>query len=127
MARITPADYTAPHLSPVAYRMHGVIMRSWPTRVRYQCREPLGAAIRAWVMYAAGHRAEFEQEIGANYVAGPRWAEWGFALRGLLVIGNLAPLDCGSLDHVIAENLRAQGFNPDVEGERLPPSQAAKR
>lgn len=69
-------------------------------------------AIGAWCDYAATHEVRFESPIGQDYVLGPAWARWGFALRELLN-GNLGRLDAGTLDTIIHDNLAEQGYNPD--------------
>lgn len=63
-------------------------------------------ALSGWINYAEAHK------IGDDYVLGPAWARWGFALRELLN-GDLGWLDGGTLDTIIHTNLAEQGFNPD--------------
>lgn len=70
-------------------------------------------AIGAWCDYAAAHARTYGSKIGDDYVLGPAWARWGFALRDLL-IGDLGRLDGGTLDTIIHDNLKEQGFDPDL-------------
>ncbi len=69
-------------------------------------------ALDTWVGYAIAHQARFESPIGEDYVLGPAWARWGFALRELLN-GETGRLDCGTLDTILCDNLAEQGYNPD--------------
>lgn len=68
--------------------------------------------LQAWVSYAVAHHARFQSKIGDDYVLGPAWAAWGAAIRTLLN-GETGNLDCGTLDTIIRDNLREQGFDPD--------------
>lgn len=68
--------------------------------------------IGGWINYAEAHQARFGGKIGDDYMLGPAWAHWGFALRDLLN-GDLGRLDGGTLDTIIHTNLAEQGFNPD--------------
>lgn len=72
----------------------------------------MGRAIGAWCDYARNHEARFGSKIGDDYVLGPAWARWGFALRDLLN-GDCGRLDCGTLDTILHDNLADQGFNTD--------------
>jgi hypothetical protein len=71
----------------------------------------IALAIEAWCDYAEAHAARFEGQIGEDYVLGPAWARWGFALRELLN-GDCGRLDCATLDSIIHDNLSEQGFSP---------------
>lgn len=75
---------------------------------------PVGKAIGAWIDYARDHQIRFGSNIGEDYVLGDAWARWGFALRELLN-GELAGMDAGTLDSILADNLQEQGFDPDTE------------
>lgn len=74
-------------------------------------------AIGAWCDYAKAHAELYEAPIGEDYVLGLCWARWGFALRDLLN-GNCGRLDCGTLDTIIHDNLKEQGFDPDMGAPR---------
>lgn len=69
-------------------------------------------SIDEWCSYAIAHQERFESKIGDDYVLGPAWARWGFALRELLN-GDMGAADCGTLDTILCDNLTEQGFNPD--------------
>ena len=69
--------------------------------------------LQGWIDYAMAHAARFGSPIGEDYVLGPAWARWGFALRELLN-GNCGQLDCGTLDAIIRGNLSEQGFDEDA-------------
>lgn len=85
-----------------------------PQRIRYNHLKgaPVIAAIDTWIVYAIAHQVRFESKIGDDYVLGPAWARWGFALRELLN-GDMGAADCGTLDTILCDNLAEQGFNPD--------------
>lgn len=69
--------------------------------------------IDAWACYASEHRRRYEAPISEDGFLGPLWAEWGKALRGLLN-GDMGNFDCGTLDSIIYDNAREQGFSPDT-------------
>lgn len=69
-------------------------------------------AFDAWIDYALAHQKRFDSPIGEDYVLGPAWARWGFALRELLN-GEAGSLDCGTLDSILCHNLTEMGFDPD--------------
>lgn len=68
-------------------------------------------ALMAWNNYATAYQQRFDAKIGENYMHGPAWARWGFAIRELLT-GETGRLDAGTLDSIICHNLIEQGFNP---------------
>ena len=72
--------------------------------------------LRGWLEYAEAHKSAFDSNIGDDSVLGDEWFKIGEALRGLLN-GDLGRLDGGSLDTIIFDNLKEQGFDPDL-GER---------
>ena len=74
---------------------------------------PLVGAIEAWIGYAFDHQERNGAPIGRDGFCGPAWEAWGHALRTLLN-GDTGAFDCGTLDHIIAHNLRDQGFDPDA-------------
>jgi hypothetical protein len=80
--------------------------------IRYTNGHMVVMAIDAWCNYARLHQERYESGIGADYVLGPAWARWGFALRELLN-GEMRPADCGTLDTILCDNLAEQDFNPD--------------
>ena len=69
-------------------------------------------AIETWCVYAARHARLYGSRIGEDRVLGPAWADWGRALRALLN-GDCGDLDCGTLDMIVHDNLREQGFDPE--------------
>lgn len=89
----------------------------WKSRhgaVMHGGSHPIAQAMKAWCEYAEQHKHRFESDIGDDYVLGPAWAKWGFALRALLN-GDCGQLDCGTLDTIIHDNLLEQGWNPDTQ------------
>jgi hypothetical protein len=65
--------------------------------------------LNAWLAYEAVHLKAFESKLGEDYVLGPAWESMGKAIRDLLN-GTTGRLDCGTIDGVICDHLRAQGF-----------------
>ena len=68
--------------------------------------------LRGWLQYADTHKARYDSGIGEDYVLGEDWRKMGFCLIGLLN-GELGRLDGGSLDSLIRDTLKAEGFDPD--------------
>ena len=91
----------------------------WEVRHRraIEGNHPVAQAMRAWCSYAETHREKFGSNIGDDYVLGPAWAQWGFALRALLN-GDCGSLDCGTLDTILHDNLSDQGWDPDTEQKK---------
>ena len=91
-------------------------LNGWQTRhmqaVRCTPQHPIIVTVDAWCEYASAHARRFESPIGEDYVLGPAWARWGFAIRELLN-GETGNLDCGTLDTILCRNLEEQGFDPD--------------
>jgi len=73
---------------------------------------PVVHMLRGWLEYADAHAQRYESGIGEDGVLGPAWAEIGDALRQLLN-GELGRLDAGTLDSVLYETLKGEGFDPD--------------
>jgi len=69
--------------------------------------------VHSWAMYADAHAIRFESSIGEDYVLGPEWEAIGKGLLGLLN-GETGELDCGTVDGMIRDILKANGF--DGEG-----------
>jgi hypothetical protein len=65
--------------------------------------------LNAWLEYEITQTTRYQSEIGADYVLGPAWEAMGHAIRGLLN-GETGRLDCGTIDGIICNRLRAQGF-----------------
>lgn len=65
--------------------------------------------LTGWLEYQSAHAERFKSGIGDDYVLGPEWEAIGNALRGLLN-GETGWLDCGTLDGVILDALKAEGF-----------------
>jgi len=76
------------------------------------CMSNLKQLALAWLMYADSHQERFESTIGDDQFLGPEWAKIGAALRELLN-GELGRLDGGTLDGVLYDTLKAEGFDPD--------------
>ena len=72
-----------------------------------------GAMLRGWLEYADSHAKACESRIGDDYVLGLEWESIGKALLGLLN-GDIGRFDGGTLDHLIRETLKEQGFDLDV-------------
>lgn len=72
----------------------------------------VGGLIRAWLDYADEHARHFESGIGEDGFLGKEWAAIGAAIRGLLN-GDCGRLDCGTLDGILYNTLKDEGFNPD--------------
>ncbi len=66
--------------------------------------------ISGWQQYAKAHHARYESDIGDDLVIGPHWKDIGVALRGLLN-GESGRLDCGTLDGLIIDAIKAAGFD----------------
>lgn len=79
---------------------------------------PVAGIIRAAAVYADDYQTRWENGIGADYVLGDYWEKILRSARGMLN-GDLGNMDGGTLDTLIADMLEAEGFNPDIEGERL--------
>lgn len=109
-------DYVAPHPDTGGWkdRHKAATLHAKQTPMYYRdtLESSVGVAIYAWCAYAQAHEERFESQIGDDYVLGPAWARWGFALRELLN-GDLGRLDGGTLDTIIHDNLKEQGFDPD--------------
>ena len=73
---------------------------------------PLISMLRGWLNYADRHYLAYESTIGEDGVLGPEWAKIGASLRELLN-GELGRLDGGTLDGVLYDTLKAEGFDPD--------------
>ena len=96
------------HAEPwyISKHCHGLHHLRWP-------EHPVVQAIRSWLDYADGHANRYESGIGEDGVIGESWADWGMALRGLLIAG-IGDLDAGTLDAVLVDTLRDEGFDPDT-------------
>lgn len=68
--------------------------------------------LTGWLEYQSAHAERFESGVGDDYVLGPEWEAIGKALRGLLN-GETGRLDCGTLDGVILDGLKAEGFEEE--------------
>ena len=74
---------------------------------------PIVGMLAAWLLYADLHRERYEAGIGEDYVLGPEWAKIGSAVLGLLN-GDCGRLDCGAIDGLIRNVLKAEGFNEEA-------------
>jgi hypothetical protein len=73
---------------------------------------PISGMLHAWLLYADSHQERYGSGIGQDGVLGPEWAAIGRALRGLLN-GECGRLDCGTVDGIILDTLKAEGFGED--------------
>lgn len=80
--------------------------------------KPIANMLTAWIDYAVAHQDCYGSEIGDDPVLGEQWEIIGRALNRLLN-GDTGNIDCGSVNHIILTNLAAQGWNPDIDGERI--------
>lgn len=69
--------------------------------------------LSGWLRYADAAQSAWESGVGKDYVLGPKWAQIGDGLRGLLN-GDLGRMDGGALDAVLCRALQAEGFDPDM-------------
>ena len=69
--------------------------------------------VEGWLRYADAYGERFESGIGEDYVLGVFWSQIGASLRGLLN-GDCGRFDCGTLDGLLSDTLRAEGFDPDL-------------
>lgn len=96
----------------------------WQTRHKQAISAPRGfeipivEGIAAWAEYADHWRARYEGGVGRDGYADDYWEDWGRALAGLLNC-ETGRLDCGTLSSFIHDTLRAEGFNPDIPGEKI--------
>ena len=87
----------------------------WGARHCAAWREPQGPEagivnmIQAAAQYADYHALRFESKIGDDGVLGDHWAEIMRAVRGLLN-GECGRLDCGTVDGLILDMLKAEGI-----------------
>ena len=96
---------------------------TWGTRHINAVRFPRGNEVgyidmlRGWLWYADNHHNQFDSGIGEDYYTGDIWSRIGIELRALLNTDIGQRLDLGTLDGIILESLKAEGFSED--GERL--------
>lgn len=106
------------YLSTITRTGKGPNDNGWATRHISAINAPRGAEVgivsllRGWMQYADTHSQRYESGIGEDGVLGDEWVKIGDALLGLLN-GELGRLDGGSLDGLIRDTLRAEGFDPD--------------
>lgn len=74
--------------------------------------EAVSHLLKGWCEYADAHEAAYGSTIGEDGVLGEPWAEMG---RGLLRLlnGDCGRLDCGIIDGLIRDHLRAEGFEAE--------------
>jgi len=65
---------------------------------------PIGRSIQDWAMYADVYQKEWGEKILKNDICGQHWANWGWALRGLLAFGG-ALVDFEVADTIISRVL----------------------
>ena len=70
---------------------------------------PIVRMIQSLADYADAHRELYGSGIGEDYVLGPEWANMVQGCRGLLN-GETGQLDCGTLDGLLCDMLRAEGL-----------------
>lgn len=73
---------------------------------------PIANMLRAWLQYAETHRERYDSGIGEDYVLGPAWEAIGRSLRTLLN-GECGRLDCGAIDAILNDQLKAEGFEEE--------------
>lgn len=66
--------------------------------------------VEAMAQYADAHRHQFDSGIGEDYVLGPEWEKIGRAVLALLN-GDCGALDCGMVDGLVRDMLKAEGFD----------------
>lgn len=68
--------------------------------------------LKGWLRYADEYEKRYESSIGKDMILGPCWARIGESLLGMLN-GELGRLDGGSLDNIIRETLKDEGFGDE--------------
>lgn len=71
----------------------------------------IASMTRALAEYADAHEKMFECPIGDDHVLRPHWADMVRAVRGMLN-GETGNLDCGTMDRLLCDMLRAERFEP---------------
>lgn len=71
---------------------------------------PIVGLIKSAIAYADTHRERYESGIGDDGVLGEEWESIVRACLGLLN-GDCGRLDCGTLDGMLREMLRVEGFD----------------
>lgn len=73
----------------------------------------IAALVRDAAEYADGYRAAFGSDIGEDGVLGEEWAR---ILRGIigLLNGDCGQLDCGTLDSLLRDMARSQGYDEEL-------------
>ena len=74
----------------------------------------LVAMLQGWLLYADTHAHRFGAGIGTDYVLSGGWEAVAGGLLGLLN-GETGRLDCGLIDGLIRDTLRAQGCGEEYE------------
>lgn len=72
--------------------------------------------IRGWCAYATAHADTFDTKVGDDHILGDAWSVVGQGLRTLLN-GELGRLDAVTLDTLIGDNLKGQGFDLNKRSE----------
>ncbi len=70
---------------------------------------PIVMMIEAWARYADQHAGRYESGIGDDGFLGPEWEQIGKSILALLN-GECGDLDCGTVDALIRDMLKAEGF-----------------
>jgi hypothetical protein len=68
--------------------------------------------IEGAVEYADRHQARYDSAIGDDCVLGKEWESIVRAIRGLLN-GECGRLDCGTIDGLLLDMLKAEGFDEE--------------
>lgn len=68
--------------------------------------------LKGWCMFADSTWPYSDSMACDDYVGGDPWAAIGQKMRALLNY-EVGPLDCGTIDSLIAEVLKNEGFDPD--------------
>lgn len=88
-------------------------VKAWQTKVG--SGSAIVTLIEGMAQYADSHHAQYGAPVGEDYVLGDEWEQIARAVRGLLN-GERGDLDGNTVDTLIADMLRAEGFDPDVGG-----------
>lgn len=65
--------------------------------------------VRGWREYADTHKEQYDSDICDDCYLGDEWVDMGLALRALLN-GETGRFDCGTLDALIVQTLRSNGY-----------------
>lgn len=118
MARTTTQRIIAAHNLETSKRPDFWAKRHAETyrRARADSAHPMHGfllTLEGWAAMADNHRQANESGIAVDGYGAPLWAEIGKCLRGWLNF-ELHGMDGGTLDGIIFEIAKAEGFDPDT-------------